>query len=287
MAIAPLLAATGCASLGRLRRRQEAAPKFRTIAYNVFACYGWVPNAEKFKTRQQAAKDKQVMTEMAQQFADALRPFNSDVITFAESPAEWVVKEIADRLGVRHLFFKSGDAYPGALMTRLEIIEWANCPVVGGERPKDLFTRHWGRAVVRTPLGDVVVHSVHLHPSDNAIREREVTEVLEAMQRDFKSGRPVVIQGDFNHTPARPEYARWVAAGLTDTWVAAGRGSEITMPKPTGEPPKRIDFIWTYGPITKRLRDVRVLNLPPFTLVPNDHDSVALSDHCPVMATFA
>ena len=60
-----------------------------------------------------------------------------------------VVKEIADRLGMKYVYFPSGQNWPGALLTRFEIVGSKNCPVVGGERPKDLFTRHWGMAEVR------------------------------------------------------------------------------------------------------------------------------------------
>jgi endonuclease/exonuclease/phosphatase family metal-dependent hydrolase len=281
--LAPIAATASCA---RLLPRGGRAPRLRSITYNVYACYGWVPDEKKFKQRRAAAKDKTVMRDMAQRFADALRPLRSDIITFAESPAEWVIKEIADRLGMRHVFFKSGQSYPGALITRLEVLESANCPIGGGERPKDLFTRHWGRATLRSPLGDLVLHSVHLHPSDDRVREREVTEILKAMEGDLSADRPLIFQGDFNHTPARPEYGRWTAAGLLDTFRKAGVGSGITMPAPTGEPPKRIDFIWAHGPIVKHLREARVLAQPPFGLDPSNPESFALSDHLPVMASF-
>jgi endonuclease/exonuclease/phosphatase family metal-dependent hydrolase len=281
-----LAGAIGCRSLGRFSLRRGAPPKLRTITYNVYACYGWTPDEEKSKKRRAAAKDKKVMLDMAARFADALRPFQPDILTFAESPAEWVVKEIADRLALRHAFFPSGGSWPGALITRLEIIESANCPIMGGQRPKDLFTRHWGRAVLQTPLGDTILHSVHLHPSDNAVREREVTEVLKTLQNDFQSKRPLIVQGDFNHTPDRPEYGRWRAAGLIDTFKIAGVGPEITMPQPTKEAPKRIDFIWANALLGGRLREVRVLRDRPFSLSPKDPGSVALSDHLPVMATF-
>jgi len=281
-----VVSTAGCGTFKKILTGKGVAAGLRTITYNVYACYGWTPVEAIFKQRRQAAKDKNVMMEMAGRFADALRPFQSDVMTFTESPAEWVIEEIAKRLEMRRVFFPSGKDWPGALMTRLEIVESANCPIVGGQRPKDLFTRHWGRAVLRSSFGDLVLHSIHLHPSDNAVRDREVTEILKAMESDFRSGRSLLLQGDFNHTAAKPEYKRWKAAGLVDAFTVAGVGSGNTMPKPTGEPAKRVDFIWAYGPIAKRLRKVRVLNKRPFTLAPNDPDSFALSDHLPVMATF-
>jgi endonuclease/exonuclease/phosphatase family metal-dependent hydrolase len=285
-AIGSVVGAGGCNLFGGVSAGKRGSARLRTVTYNVYACHGWTPDEEKFKQRRQAAKSKAFMADMARRFADALRPFQSDIITFSESPPEWVVKEIADRLEMRHIFFQSGAGYPGAVITRCEIVESVNCPIGGGERPKDLFTRHWGRAVLRTALGETILHSAHLHPSKDEIREREVTEILKAMQSDFKSGRPLLFQGDFNHTDIKPEYARWKAAGLVDMFTVAGVGSEITMPQPTGESPKRIDFIWAYGPLVKRVREVRVLGEQPFAVVANDPESFALSDHLPVMATF-
>jgi endonuclease/exonuclease/phosphatase (EEP) superfamily protein YafD len=285
-ALCSATAASGCQSLGRIFRRKGVRPGLRTIAYNVYACYGWMPDEAKFKKRRQAAKDKAFMSDMAKRFADALRPFQSDMITFSESPAESVVKEIADRLEMRHAFFPSGGNYPGALMTRLEIIEAANCPIVGGQRPKELFTRHWGRAVLRTPFGETILHSIHLHPSDSAVREREVTEVLKALAGDFKSGRPLLLQGDFNHSPDGPEYRRWKAVGLVDTFKAAGVESATIIPKPASGSPKRIDFVWAYGPLAKCVSKVCILSQRPFCPAPNDPESFSLSDHLPVMATF-
>lgn len=280
-------APAGCGSLPSVFPERGGKSRLRTITYNVYACYGWMPDEEKFKKRRAAAKEKPFMRDMAQRFAEAFRPFRSDIITFSESPAEWVVKEIADRLEMRHLYFRSGGSYPGTVLTPHEILESKDCPLVGGgERPKDLFTRHWGRAVLKTPVGEFILHSAHLHPSKDDIREQEVAEILRAMQSDFAGGRPLLFQGDLNHTDTKPEYIRWIEAGLVDTSKAAGRGPGITMPKPTGEAPKRIDYIWSYGAFAKRVREVLVLNRRPFTVNPRDSDSFGLSDHLPVMATF-
>jgi len=280
-----LACGSGCSRLG-IAPGRGGGPRLRTITYNVYACYGWVPDEAKFKQRRDAARDKTVMVEMAGRFAEALRPFGADIITFQESPAEWVIAEIAGRLRMRHVFFPSGGNWPGAVFTPHEIVEAKNCPIVGGVRPKDLFTRHWGRAVLKTPLGELVLHSAHLHPSDDAVRAREVAEILKVMEKDFTAGRLFLFQGDLNHTPMRPEYARWLAAGLVDTFKTAGSGSEITMPRPTGEAPKRIDYVWAHGAMAQRAREVRVLNERPFCLDPNNPAAFALSDHLPVMATF-
>jgi endonuclease/exonuclease/phosphatase family metal-dependent hydrolase len=293
--VAAVAAGTGCTRLKSIFARKSY--KLRTVTYNVYACYGWTPDEAKFKERRKAAKDKAFMSDMARRFADALRPLEADIITFQESPAEWVVEEIARQLKMGHIFFPSCASYPGAVITNFDVVEKQNCPIVGGVRPKDLFTRHWGRAVLSAPFGNLILHSAHLHPSDAAVRRREVTEVLKAMKGDFRSGLPLVFQGDFNHTDTQPEYKQWADGGLVDLFRRAGVGSEITMPLPTKESPKRIDYIWSYGWFAKHVREVCVIRELPFSLDPNNPESIeihrqdaratfALSDHLPIMATF-
>ena len=264
----------GCTRARRLSLRERRASKLRTITYNVYACQGW--------SRAKAPKPSQ--DELCRMFAEALGKFATDIITFQESPSEKVVATIASYLGMNYTFFPSGEEWPGAVITRFKIIEAKNCPIVGGERPKDLFTRHWGKAVLATRFGNLALHSAHLHPSDHEVRMREIPEVIKAMEADSASGRPLILQGDLNHPPTRPEYALWTKAGLVDTFVVAGVGPELTIP--ADKPAKRIDFIWAYGPMAESVREVRVLSERPFRTDPDDPTSLALSDHLPVMATF-
>ncbi len=78
---------------------------------------------------------------------------------------------------MKYVYFPSGQNWPGALLTRFEIVRSKNCPVVGSERPKELFTRHWGMAEVRWPNGQtLIVHSAHLRPgAEPEIRQREIS----------------------------------------------------------------------------------------------------------------
>lgn len=266
---------TGCAKLRKMASARGKPYRLRTITYNVYVCQGW--------SRKKGPKPPR--SEIYRMFAEALGKFQPDIITFQESPAEKVVETIAGYLEMNHTFFPSGQAWPGAVITRFEIAESRNCPIVGGKRPKDLFTRHWGRAVLATPFGELVLHSAHLHPSKNEVRMREVPEMVKAMEADFASGRPVILQGDLNHPPTRPEYDLWKKSGLVDAFTVAGEGPEMTIP--ADKPKTRIDYIWAYDPIAKHVRQVRVLSERPFRTDPNDPKSMALSDHLPVMATFA
>ncbi|MDQ1257750.1 MAG: hypothetical protein QG656_2356, partial [Candidatus Hydrogenedentes bacterium] len=139
--------------------------------------------------------------------------------------------------------------------------------------------------VVKTDTEEVSIYSVHLHPSDDAIREREVTEILRVLEPALKSGRSLLFQGDLNHRPDGPEYARWTEAGLVDALAAKGDPGASSVP--SVKPRSRIDYIWAHGPIAERLTECSVLFEGAFRTDPADSESFALSDHLPVMARFA
>ena len=154
------------------------------------------------------------------------------------------------------------------------------------ERPKDLFTRYWGRAVIDAPGGRLVVHGMHGYHAKADIRLRELDEVLPVIKKDVAAGVSVVLLGDLNHEPDSEEYGRIAAAKMTDSFGGPATGPEqLTIPS-TGRK-KRIDYIWSAGPISKRLRSARVLFEGAFRTNPQDPNSFALSDHVPVLAVFA
>jgi endonuclease/exonuclease/phosphatase (EEP) superfamily protein YafD len=109
--------------------------------------------------------------------------------------------------------------------------------------------------------------------------------MLDVMAEHLDSNRSVILQGDLNHRPDGPEYPRWVAAGLVDTFAAEGTGQPMTMG--SNEPRSRIDYVWASGPLADRLVECRVVYEGAFRTNPDDPRSFALSDHLPVMATFA
>lgn len=264
----------------------EAAPGLRTITYNVLACNGY-PSVSANEKRLASAQKQ-----MATRFALELALYGPDIVSFQEAPTEETVASIAEQMGMRYAYFPPGISsfkgypigFPGAIITRYDIVKAENCPLIQGLRPEDLFTRHWGRALLRTDTEELAFFSGHLHPSSAAIRAREITEMLAVMENDIRSGRSFLFQGDLNHRPTGPEYKRWVEAGLTDTFAAKGAGQSFTANsiKPRG----RIDYIWVRGPIADRLRECRVLFEGAFRTNPDDPNSFALSDHVPLMATF-
>ncbi|MEX0977646.1 MAG: endonuclease/exonuclease/phosphatase family protein [Pirellulales bacterium] len=248
------------------------------IAYNIYKCTGWPED----RTR---AKKAVAGGQMPDRLAMELALYEPDIVNFSESPDEAIVKRIAERLGFNHVRFESGEDWPGTLLSRFEIVEARNAPIVDGPRPKELFTRHWGRAIVRHPHGDVVVHSAHLYPfPDPAIRLREIGEMLKAMRDDLQAGRPMLLMGDLNHRPAPPEYPLWIDAGWVDTFAQAGKGDGPTVR--ADHPRARIDYVFAAGPLAKQVVESRPLFEGAFRTNPADPESFALSDHLPQMAAF-
>ena len=262
------------------QQKNAPASSFRTIAYNVYLCQGWP------KKRDNEQRLARVRPQMARRLALELALYEPDFVTLSEAPEEGAVIEIAREMGMAHAYFPSPEGFPGAVLTRHRIVESANAPSKGGApHPPALFTRHFGRALLETPMGELAVYSAHLNPHSSEVRMREIAAILEVMDSDIESGRSVLVQGDFNHRPDKPEYALWKEGGLIDTAAAKGAGPNATSR--AGKPGMRIDYIWAHGRIAQRLTECRVLFEGAFRLNLEDPKAFALSDHLPVMATFA
>ncbi len=250
---------------------------FRTISYNVLALRGY-PERSQNRNRLVMARPQ-----MTRRLALELSLYQPDLITFQESPSKKKVAEIADLMGMNYAWFPGG--FPGSVLSRYEISTSNNCPLANGEnRPSDLFTRHWGRAVLKYGGQDLIVYTAHLHPSKQDVREREVNAMLDSMSADLENNANVILQGDLNMEPNNPLYKRWAGVGLQDAFVAKGSGDGLTISATDRR--SRIDYIWSRGPLLKGLTDCRVLAEGNFIDHPSDKAGFALSDHLPVMATF-
>jgi endonuclease/exonuclease/phosphatase family metal-dependent hydrolase len=266
---------------------QETKTRLTTIAYNVLACLGY-PRTPQNELRWGGARPQ-----MEARMAQELLLYRPDIVTFSESVTSDAAARMAGLLGMNHAWFAPGVpsykgypiGFPGSIFTRFRIVESENAPYAQGRtRDAALFTRHWGRATVDTGRERIAVFSGHLFPHGAEVREREIAEMLAVMEQEVRKGGSILFQGDLNHTPEAPEYKRWTEAGLIDTFAARGTGTPLTAN--SVKPRVRIDYIWTAGPLAKRLREARVLNEGAFRTNPDDPSSFALSDHLPVMATF-
>lgn len=250
--------------------------KITTITYNVYAFHGYP------KTDDTQFILKDAYSQMPERIALELALYRPDIITFQESPPEEDVKKVAEKLEMNYTYFSGG--FPGALLSKFEIISSQNYPLVQKSDPGDLFSRHWGKALLRSKEEEVMVYSAHLHPSNDDIRSKEVTEVLKVIEDDAKNGQNFIFQGDFNHEPIQEEYARWTKARLTDCYMAKGVEQRNTI-KSTF-PNRTVDYIWVNESLAGRLLRCKVLFEGNFRNNPMDERSFALSDHLPVMAEF-
>lgn len=250
----------------------------RVIAYNIYKCTGWPKNRA-------GAKRAVAKGQMAKRLAMELALHEPDIINFSESPSEELTKEVAKLMGMNHVRFPSGGNWPGTLLSKFEITESQNAPMKGG-RPKELFTRHWGRAVIKLPDGEpLIVHSVHLYPTaDPTVRLKEIQAMIESMKPDFDAGKPMLVIGDLNHGPDSEEYKLWIDAGWVDTFAKIGKGDGLTFKSDI--PKRRIDFVMAAGPIANQVVESKPLFEGAFRLNVDDEESFALSDHLPQLAVF-
>lgn len=265
------------ANAGLLADEQKPKP-LRVIAYNIYGLVGWPYQSN-------LAKQAVAKGQMAKRLAMELSLHDPDIINFSESPREELTKEVAEILGMKHVRFPSGGNWPGTLLSKYEIIESRNAPTKG-KRPKELFTRHWGRATVKLPSDqELIVHSAHLYPTaDPTIRLREIRAMIESMKPDFDTGRSMLLIGDLNHGPDTDENKLWIDAGWIDTFAKVGKGSGPTIKSDI--PKWRIDYVMAAGPIANRIVEARPLFEGAFRLHMNDKESFALSDHLPQLAVF-
>ncbi|MDF9795474.1 endonuclease/exonuclease/phosphatase family metal-dependent hydrolase [Catalinimonas alkaloidigena] len=250
--------------------------KITTITYNVYAFQGYP------KTDDTQFILKDVHAQMPERMALEMAIYRPDIITFQEAPAESEVSKVARKLDMDYTYFPGG--FPGALLTKFEIVSTQNCPLVEKKEPGDLFSRHWGKALLKTADEELMIYSAHLHPSDDVIREQEVKEVLKVIKADAKDKRNFIFQGDLNHEPIQNEYARWKEAGLKDCYMAKGVEQRNTIKSTV--PNRTVDYIWVNEALGKRLLRCKVMYEGNFRTNLLDERSFALSDHLPVMAEF-
>jgi endonuclease/exonuclease/phosphatase family metal-dependent hydrolase len=294
LAFATVAGMAGCAGgAPAVDATRAVAPKavtpsgeLRFIQYNIRSFEGYATNWDRCT---EAVKCGQ----MVERFALELALYDPDLICLEEVPSEAIAARLAARMGMHYAHFKGGwksEGWPegisGAVLSKYPILEAKPHPSLNWtDRPEDLFTRFWGRVVLDTPGGPLAVHAMHGYHADSKIRLRELAEVLPVVQKDVQAGKSVILMGDLNHEPNSREYAQIVAAGLADSFTGLTGTDLLTYPSTVRK--ERIDYIWSAGPISKRLKSAKVLFEGAFRTNPNDPESFALSDHVPVLAVFS
>ena len=110
-----------------------------------------------------------------------------------------------------------------------------------------------------------------------------IDEVQSLVNARFTRGEDdTLVVGDLNHEPDTVEHRRWLKGGMLDSFAAKGAGPALTWP--ADEPTMRIDYVLARGPVADRLEACRVLAEGPFV---SRADAPALSDHLPLLASFA
>jgi endonuclease/exonuclease/phosphatase (EEP) superfamily protein YafD len=110
------------------------------------------------------------------------------------------------------------------------------------------------------PVTIVVAHPPPPSLRWNGVRNRPGTagQIASLIETITTTEGPLLLLGDFNVTRLQEGYRRFVAAGLQDVFIAAGRGAGWTIPTrfaklatnghPLGRvrlpPLLRIDYIW-------------------------------------------
>ena len=222
----------------------------------------------------------------------AAQRYNLDVIALQEATPRKHVMEAARRLGWQVRWFRgawTGDGwkqgFPGAILTRLPILESRDRPDLEPYSIDDAFSRTFGEVVVTHRGSLLVLMTVHLLPSwknTAHIRLREIAAVERAAQRHRNLNRSVIVMGDANHQPGTPEYEAWVQAGFTDSYLASGGDPVGGWTCPSTGLTERIDYIWVTGPLSNQVLEARALADDEFHVDRDSPGDGALSDHVPV-----
>lgn len=222
---------------------------------------------------------------------DTLKALQPDVVFLQEVLEKQDLtnqaKQLAFRLGYSYLFTSvdpegAPKRYGNAIMSKL--------PITAAHEVKldpldDYRVANHLRLLLADRHSEVDVYVTHLHHTDEgaAIRAKQIEGLL-AFVDSTRAGpdTPVVIGGDFNATPDRPELAP-VLARFTDALASLHPelqgDAAATFGRGTGETLKRIDYLFCAG-AALRPAAARIVFAAP------DSSGTWASDHCGVWGRF-
>ena len=234
----------------------------------------------------------------ADPLAEVIEAQRPDIVVLVEADVPAVVDRIAQRLKMDFIRAE-GRKHEAAILARGTILESVNHSLL-----RDEFADCVLEATVNAAGAEWTVAAVHLHArarlEDEAKREQEIGAILEIFDKHRRENRPHLLVGDFNaNSPIqhvdpekcklrtrediaanggvlpRTAVQKLLSAGYVDTFhVVAGSAAAKTGSFTTQFPGQRVDYIFSFGIDSSRLKEARV-----------EQDRLAqyASDHFPVV----
>jgi endonuclease/exonuclease/phosphatase family metal-dependent hydrolase len=222
-----------------------------------------------------------------------------DLVGLVEADDPDVVQKLAARMKMDFIH-APGNKKASALLSRFPISRTINHAPLHPQITKSLL-----EAVMVNGAGtEWTLGVLHLHAGatedDEAIREREIEEVLKIFAPYHDERRPHLLMGDFNSNapyqridPSRCKPSTrdaWVKNGgylprrvvqrildagyLDSLWVVDPNAAETAGTFSTEFPGQRVDYIFTFGFDPSRLHEAAIVYAPP---------ARQASDHFPVL----
>ena len=191
---------------------------------------------------------------------------------------------LVERLGYRARFFPASfhEHCAGAFLSRFPLLDSVNLTFLelSGEVPMKRFL---GRALVRLPGGqEILIYGGHYDP----FPDKELALCQQVYRIDKKLGRPMIWMGDWNIERTHSLYRGFEEMGWVDAFVHLDLPHTTTSLKRRNRLRGGIDYIFCTPDIAERLESVEIVNQGATAVNPNDPQSVAASDHLPVLAVF-
>lgn len=230
--------------------------------------------------------------------AEAIAALDADIIGLQEANDPANVARLAEKLGYHHAVAESQvSPFHVALISRRPILAAANLSLRCAALQRSAL-----RATIDMDGEAWRVVVLHLAPGGaedrEALRMRELDDLLPVLDEDEDHGRPTVMMGDFNSTalhhphgspqqgrdagpppPAGNSVPRDVAHRLTEAgWTDAvhvARPDQVKHTITPKRPTTRVDYIWLCNALAGRLLDADV---------EQNHRTATASDHYPVWA---
>lgn len=191
--------------------------------------------------------------------------------------------QLISQLGYRASFFPASHYKhcSGATLSRYPLLDNLNLTFLEIQGQL-IMKRFLSRSLVRLPGGqEILIYGGHYDPVPDA----EMDLIEEIYRIDQTLQRPMIWMGDWNIQRTHILYKRFRKMGLVDGFVHLGLPHTTTSLK--GDRNRGgIDYIFCTPDIADRLESIEVMARGAATLDPNDPDSIAASDHLPVLAVF-